>query len=538
MKMIDMLPIQPQQTTWLQQACWRQAAHHYELAGEWPLAANCWLAAGDLERAISLYQSLSQPAQAAPLLLQAGRYQEAAITYQTWLAQHRAGDVVSQVTALLGLAICLTKLAEIKTSYQQQTNFIYEANGYYHQARTIIEAEVARDLFLRGQCWAALGAYGVKLARPDLIRLGYEQALSAYGPQNNQARLQTLAAYRAAIIADESLLADLAGRETDWLIAEDGEYWPVLREQMETLGFVDKIHDIFHWATPAEQRALWQKLARITTDRHQVALNTYLQQLAPAGMVYIPAGSFVMGITPAEVENLVQQFGVEHRATFEQETPQHVVNLPGFYLGQNLVSNQDYRQFMRAGGYTNRAWWTQAGWQRKQAEGWRQPRYWRDRSLNAPRQPLVGISWYEAVAYANWAGARLPSEAEWEKAAAWNPQTNRANRYPWGDSWLDSRFSYNPLQWPEVGYSMSAQYSPYGLADMAGPYIWCSTRSNRFPYPYQPDDGREDLTPGDDTPRILRGGGSDPQWTRCTFRLVFHHPMHANNNWGLRLAAP
>jgi ergothioneine biosynthesis protein EgtB len=115
---------------------------------------------------------------------------------------------------------------------------------------------------------------------------------------------------------------------------------------------------------------------------------------------------------------------------FDNETPRHRVWLEPFALARGLVSNAQFEAFIAAGGYRRPELWMSEGWAVVQQRGWQAPRYWRDadaftlagRRQRDPAAPVRHLSWFEADAYARWAGARLPSEAEWELLAGKLPQ--------------------------------------------------------------------------------------------------------------------
>ncbi len=147
----------------------------------------------------------------------------------------------------------------------------------------------------------------------------------------------------------------------------------------------------------------------------------------------IPAGPFVMGTD-------------DRSFAYDNERPAHVVELPRYRIDLAPVTNAQYLAFMLDGGYRRRALWTDAGWLWLKETGvWHPARWvlgaderWLERSFGrlaplALDRPVGHVSWYEAAAYARWAGKRLPTEAEWEKAAAWDLETRVARRYPWGD---------------------------------------------------------------------------------------------------------
>ena len=230
-------------------------------------------------------------------------------------------------------------------------------------------------------------------------------------------------------------------------------------------------------------------------------------------MVLVPGGVFLMGSDEGK----------------EVEGPVHEVYVPAFYLDRTPVTNAQYRLFIEAGGYKNPEFWNELGWEWREKEDWSQPRFMNEARWAAPDLPVVGVSWYEALAYARWAGKRLPTEAEWEKAGAWNPAAGLAYRYPWGDKWNSELCNTKEKKgifavFRDKGTTPVGQFSPdgdspCGAADMSGNvWEWCSTRWTD--YPYHPDDGREELD-GRDV-RVLRGGSwaTDADRVLCAARVT------------------
>src|SRR5438874_6311941 len=136
---------------------------------------------------------------------------------------------------------------------------------------------------------------------------------------------------------------------------------------------------------------------------------------------------------------------------FDNEKPHHKVFLENFLIDRAPVSNGDYLEFMNDGGYQDFRWWHSAGWEKVTAEHWRAPLYWeqpdgewmiRDfadlhRASDKANEPVSHVSFLEASAYAKWAGKRLPTEAEWEKAATLSSSGNTNQNFPWGDATPD-----------------------------------------------------------------------------------------------------
>ncbi|GAA2148413.1 ergothioneine biosynthesis protein EgtB [Kitasatospora kazusensis] len=199
--------------------------------------------------------------------------------------------------------------------------------------------------------------------------------------------------------------------------------------------------------------------------------------------VLVPAGPFTMG-TDTEPWAL------------DNERPAHQVDVPAFRLDTTPVSNAAYQRFIADGGYRDSRWWTPEGWEYRCRAELTAPLFWsRDGGQWLRRrfgtvepvpgdEPVLHVSWYEADAYARWAGRRLPTEAEWEKAARHDPGSGRSRRYPWGDAEPGpehANLAQRHLQPSPVG-SYPAGESPYGARQLMGD-VWEWTASDFHPYP-------------------------------------------------------
>jgi formylglycine-generating enzyme required for sulfatase activity len=145
------------------------------------------------------------------------------------------------------------------------------------------------------------------------------------------------------------------------------------------------------------------------------------------------------------------------------------------------------------GGYNNRKWWSAAGWTWLQDTGVTEPEYWRNRRWNAPNQPVVGVSFWEAEACCAWASGRLPEDREWEAMA----RGHEGCEYPWCGEWEDGICNTREANLPTtspVGLFPRSRQAKLGIEDLAGNvWEWCATIY----------EGALHL-PGD--PRVLRGG--------------------------------
>jgi formylglycine-generating enzyme required for sulfatase activity len=143
-----------------------------------------------------------------------------------------------------------------------------------------------------------------------------------------------------------------------------------------------------------------------------------------------------------------------------------------FTMSKYEITNDQFAQFFADGGYSTSSYWTTNGWTYKENQVWTQPAYWTDANFNGDNQPVVGVSWYEAVAYCNWrsvnegltaaynssgqanlsaTGYRLPTEVEWEYAAAKGASGQAERIYAWGDTWDSSKAVCNATRTADVG---------------------------------------------------------------------------------------
>ncbi|UVS80265.1 ergothioneine biosynthesis protein EgtB [Actinokineospora sp. UTMC 2448] len=259
----------------------------------------------------------------------------------------------------------------------------------------------------------------------------------------------------------------------------------------------------------------------------------------PAREVLVPGGPFTMG-TSAEPWAL------------DNERPAFGVDLAPYWIDTVPVSNGDYLAFIDAGGYDDPRWWSESGWAHRMKASLSAPRFWErdgDRWVRTRfgvvepvplDEPVVHVCFHEAAAYAKWAGKRLPTEAEWEKAARWDPASGRSRRYPWGDDDpgpQHANLGQRHLRPAPVG-AYPAGESPLGVRQLIGDvWEWCDSDFLPYPgfraFPYK--EYSEVFFRGDY--KMLRGGsfGTDAAAVRGTFRN-WDHPIRRQIFAGFRCA--
>jgi gamma-glutamyl hercynylcysteine S-oxide synthase len=254
--------------------------------------------------------------------------------------------------------------------------------------------------------------------------------------------------------------------------------------------------------------------------------------------VLVPAGPFVLG-----VDAHAEPFSLDN------ERPAHLVDVPAFRIGRVPVTNTEWQAFIGDDGYRRRDLWSERGWEHRQAAGLAAPQFWDadgSRTRFGHLEPIPGdepvqhITYFEAQAYAAWAGGRLPTEIEWEKACAWDPDTGTRRRYPWGSAQptaARANVGGDALRPAPVGAYPSGA-SACGAEQMLGD-VWEWTASRLQPWPgFTPmiyDRYSAPFFDGDY--RVLRGGSwaVSADILRPSFRN-WDHPIRRQIFAGLRLA--
>jgi gamma-glutamyl hercynylcysteine S-oxide synthase len=200
-------------------------------------------------------------------------------------------------------------------------------------------------------------------------------------------------------------------------------------------------------------------------------------------MVWFPGGPVLVGTTDRSV-------------SYDNERPQHRVHVAPFWIDVDPVTNGDFERFIAANGYATREYWSDAGWNWVQQSGTLAPKHWMEkdgvwfsRSMDQvgpldPGHPVCHVCYYEAEAFARFAGKRLPTEIEWEAAASWDPETMTKRSFPWGEEPVTKDLAnVDQLSFgtTPVG-SYPANVSPIGCYGMIGD-VWEWTSSDFRPYP-------------------------------------------------------
>ncbi|MFB7557668.1 ergothioneine biosynthesis protein EgtB [Streptomyces brevispora] len=357
------------------------------------------------------------------------------------------------------------------------------------------------------ELWLLRGVAGREAMRPDIDGLydAFEH------PRATRPSLPLLAPAEA-----RSYAAEVRGRALDVLGSTPLGGRPLVQEGF-AFGMIAQ-HEQQHDETMLITHQLRSGPAALSAPEPPLATDA----ASLAAEVLVPGGPFTMGTStePWALDN---------------ERPAHRRELPGFHIDTAPVTCGEYRAFIEDGGYTEQRWWAPGGWAMVREHELTAPLFWRRDTGQWLRrrfgvtepvpadEPVLHVSWYEADAYARWAGRRLPTEAEWEKAARHDPASGRSLRYPWGDEDPTperANLGQRHLR-PAPAGAYAAGRSPCGAGQLIGD-VWEWTSSDFQPYPrFAPFPYREYsevfFGPGH---KVLRGGSFAVDAVACrgTFR--------------------
>jgi len=287
-----------------------------------------------------------------------------------------------------------------------------------------------------------------------------------------------------------------------------------------------------------QQETILESL-QLQTESGYPVLGGTTPDRAPDGAdeIRVAAGSFVLG-------------AVDEPWACDNELVAHEVELRPFWIDRAPVTNREFAEFVEDNGYRARRLWSPEGWEWREREDVGLPLYWGDDNGEwqrtrfgrheplPPNEPVQHVSWYEAEAFARWAGKRLPTELEWERAAGWHDHEGKF-RYPWGQEWMGFEASLDRRRFsPAPAGSYAGGVSPVGCVQMGGDvWEWTSSHFERYPgflaFPY-PE--YSEIYFGDEY-RVRRGGSwaTDALVARTSFRS-FEHPSSRHGFSGFRCA--
>lgn len=319
----------------------------------------------------------------------------------------------------------------------------------------------------------------------------------------------------------------------DGLPKKERENLPTLETIHHYLDTVrNQVFDYLETADFNQQERLWRWLLQHESQHSEtIAFVLQLQRLQNwQGNEYQPTRASSSTLPPAfemiEIPAGEFEMGNDSLDALDNECPLHRVYLETYWIDRYPVTCGQYREFMEAGGYQYSRWWSTSGWKWLQDNPVKQPLYWKD-NPQWDHHPVCGVSWYEAEAYACFVGKRLPTEAEWEKAASWDATAKCRLTYPWGEAIPDDRRCNhgNSIGQTTPINAYPEGQSAYGCDDLLGNvWEWTSSWFDGYEgfisYPY----------PGyskvyfDGEHQVLKGGSwaTLPWALRCAFRNWYH----------------
>jgi formylglycine-generating enzyme required for sulfatase activity len=395
------------------------------------------------------------------------------------------------------------------------TGWSHEQYGFMHLGfQEYLAACELRRLAFEGDKAAVMrelaGHYGQSWWQEVILLLLAQGNPSLFGPFMQEALRQPLYDGTSDVF---SLILEEAAEATpqpfvDLLKQQPGNDPNHWARQYESLRVVERLLPEAELQSLAEGLRQHPAKAIQAWTKAQTKSTAQTTRITPNGgveLVLIPGGQFPMGSPKGK--------------GYEDEKPQHWVNIQPFYLGRYPVTNEEYGRFLQAN------------------VGAKEPGYWSNRQFNQARQPVVGVSWDEACRYAEWAGGRLPSEAEWEYACRAGTETE----YWWGDGIGKNRANgrESGSQWSGKQPSPVGSFEPnrFGLYDTSG-NVW-EWLDDVWHANYQgaPIDGKAWTQGGDQGRRVVRGGSWNylPVYLRSANRFR-NYPDNRTINLGFRLA--
>ena len=314
-----------------------------------------------------------------------------------------------------------------------------------------------------------------------------------------------------------------------WLIQHESQH-------CETITWVLHLHQL--------QAARQQGYVTLQSPLSQQVQGQHLEGQDKVRPPQVAQASPALGVLSemVQIEGGPFRCGNDGIEALDNEIPEHTIALETYWIDPTPVTCGAYAQFIDAGGYTDRQWWSETGWSWLQDHPVTHPRYWSLALIEDDREhhPACGVSWFEADAYARFVGKRLPTEAEWEKAASWHPGLVRRQIYPWGAADpTDGHCNFGGHRGQTTPVTAHPQgRSASGCYDMLG-NVWEWTDTWFHPYAgYRsfPYEGYSKVY-FDHQHRVLKGGSWAVQAPvlRCSFRN-WYYPGTREHFAGFRCA--
>ncbi|RRR69436.1 MAG: hypothetical protein EI684_15635 [Candidatus Viridilinea halotolerans] len=479
-----------------------EAAVRYRALGDLAAAGEAYLAADQPEDALACFQAANLPARMLACLT-------------------RLGDMAAQGALLLALGQSEAAVPLLRQALAQHATPAVQARlhlqlaqalgseeGAAHYRSALAQLEQLELSSASVDAWLALAAWGEATARQDRIQEGYAQALRQLATledwprwretmQRYQAAAQTLGNRRlvqilkAHLAAHNNPAAHKLPTDPATPLLTSGQ-WALARAVLAPRAQQGDHTALLLLAVMLEGAARGHPLPLVPPLSERLAAAALLGAVGDPRLLDPAQGDAPLGDYWCALEPGPFWYGAYLEADQQERTALrlHQSHLPyPVRIARYPLTNAEFAHFIAADGYHEARWWSAHGWAYRQHHGWRAPHFWQDAAWNQPNQPVVGVSWWEAMAYCTWLSAvghtrgwlpnttilRLPTSLEWERAARGTDQ----RRYPWGDEPAEpERANYHATG---VGFTtpvgcFPAGAAPCGALDLAGNVMeWMAT---------------------------------------------------------------